>query len=57
MQSDKGHDCLTGVGCEVHSCAYHGEDNHCHADNIIVEGEQGKCNCETETFCGTFVAK
>ncbi|MGM9522049.1 MAG: DUF1540 domain-containing protein [Oscillospiraceae bacterium] len=50
-----GGDKLHGVGCDVVSCKYHGGDNYCHADSIVVESENAIR--KAETFCGTFEAK
>lgn len=48
-------DCLTGVGCDVVNCKYHGGDDRCHADSIIVESHNALR--KAETFCGTFEPK
>lgn len=48
-------DKLPGVGCDVINCRYHGADNHCHADSIVVESHAAIR--KAETFCGTFQAK
>ena len=46
---------LSGVGCDVINCKYHGKDNHCHADSITVESHSAIR--KAETFCSTFEAK
>lgn len=43
---------LYGVDCDVVHCKYHGHDNRCYADNIIVESPNALK--KAETFCGTF---
>lgn len=48
-------DKLYHVGCDVVNCKYHGSDNHCHADRILVESTNA--TRKSETFCGTFTAK
>lgn len=45
-------DKLPGVACDVTGCAYHGKDNHCHAQHISVENKSALR--KAETFCGTF---
>ncbi len=46
---------LSGVGCDVVNCVYHGKDGHCHADSINVESHSAIR--KAETFCGTFEAR
>ena len=46
---------LTGVGCDVISCKFHGRDNCCHEDSITVESHNAIR--KAETFCSTFEAK
>ncbi len=48
-------DQLSAVGCDVINCRYHGKDNHCHADSIVVESHSAIR--KAETFCGTFEAR
>jgi len=44
---------LNGVYCEVTGCAYHGNGNTCHAENIKVQDPSA--SRKSETFCATFV--
>lgn len=46
---------LSGVGCHVESCKYHGKDNYCHANAISVGSENAIR--KAETYCGTFETK
>ena len=46
---------LSGVGCDVVNCKYHGENNCCHADSIVVESQNAVR--KSETFCSTFEAR
>lgn len=58
MSDNKYCDCgdrLSGVGCHVESCKYHGTDNFCHADAIFVGSENAIR--KAETYCGTFETK
>lgn len=58
MSSSKNYqqdDKLSGVGCNVTSCEFHGGDNYCHADCINVESHTAIR--KAETFCGTFAPK
>lgn len=48
-------DKLPGVGCGVVNCKFHGRDNCCHADSIVVESQSALR--KAETFCGTFEAR
>lgn len=57
MNKNGKDDILSGVGCDVHSCVYHGTDDMCHASGITVETQSQNCYSETETFCGTFEAQ
>ena len=49
------YDKLTGVGCDVVNCKYHGTDNYCHASSIMVESQNAMK--KAETFCGTFAPR
>ncbi len=51
FNSDK----LCGVACDVVNCKFHGTDNFCHADEIVVESENALR--KAETFCGTFIPR
>ena len=46
---------LSGVGCDVQNCTYHGKDGCCHAQSITVESKNALR--KAETFCGTFEPK
>jgi hypothetical protein len=48
-------DVLYGVGCDVVSCKYHGHDNRCYADNIVIESPTAVKRAET--YCGTFTPR
>jgi len=48
---------LPGISCEVTTCVYNNTDHTCHADHITVENQARESVFETDTFCGTFVAK
>jgi hypothetical protein len=50
-----GGDILYGVDCDAVHCKYHGHDNRCYADNIIVESPNALK--KAETFCGTFAPR
>lgn len=50
-------DTLSGVGCKVTNCTYHGMDDMCHASGIEVGAEKINCDAQTETFCETFKAE
>lgn len=45
------------IECEVAKCAYHGSNNCCELNRIMVRS----CNCtsghESETLCGSFREK
>ena len=43
---------LSGVGCDVVSCKYHGGDDCCHAECINIQSQNAIR--KAETFCGTF---
>ncbi len=53
--ADKCGDMLYGVNCDVANCKYHGHDNRCCADNIMVESPSALK--KAETFCGTFAPR
>lgn len=55
MTENKGSDTLYGVGCDVNSCRYHGNDDCCHAQKILVESHNALR--KAETFCGTFAPR
>ena len=48
---------LPGVSCDVSNCVYNGHDHMCHAEHIQVETQASNCDCDAETFCGTFEAR
>ncbi len=55
MSDIKNGDSLYGITCDVVNCKYHGHDNRCFANNIIVEAPNAVK--KAETFCGTFAAR
>jgi hypothetical protein len=55
MKDFTNNDKLFGVACDVVNCRFHGTDNYCHADEIVVESENALR--KAETFCGTFTPK
>ena len=40
------------IACNVESCVYHSDDNHCTASGITVGPENARQ--ETETLCATY---
>lgn len=48
---------LPGVHCDVANCVYNSEARTCHAEQIQVEHQVQESATETDTFCGTFLAK
>lgn len=42
------------IKCEVSNCAYHGEENCCHAGTIEVVPQEANCECKSDTACATF---
>ena len=52
MKNEPNNDKLSGVACDVVNCKFHGSDNFCHADEIVVESANAVR--KGETFCGTF---
>ena len=52
MKNEPNNDKLSGVSCDVVNCKFHGSDNFCHADEIVVESANAVR--KGETFCGTF---
>ena len=57
MHPRKQHHSLPGVHCDVTNCVYNDDDCMCHAEQIQVEHQVQESQTETDTFCGTFVAK
>ncbi len=55
MTDSRKSDVLYGVSCDVVNCKYHGHDNRCFADSIIVESPSAQK--KAETFCGTFAPR
>ncbi len=55
MNNYSNNDKLNGVACDVVNCKFHGTDNYCHADQIVVESSNAVR--KAETFCGTFAPK
>ena len=52
MADLKTGDALYGVSCDAVHCRYHGHDNRCLAENIMVESPNAIKRAET--FCNTF---
>lgn len=52
MPDSRKDDVLYGVCCDVANCKFHGHDNRCYADNIVVESPSAVRRAET--YCGTF---
>ena len=50
--SEKKHDILPGVGCDVTSCKFNTVESRCCAGTIRVRGE--KAETKGETCCSTF---
>lgn len=48
---------LPGVHCDVTNCIYNDEGHACHADEIQVDHQMVESTNETDTFCGTFIAR
>jgi hypothetical protein len=55
MTDQQRSETLFGVGCDVVNCKYHGSDNCCHAQSIMVESPNALR--KGETFCGTFAPR
>jgi hypothetical protein len=55
LTDSRKNDVLYGVSCDVVNCKYHGHDNRCFADSIMVEAPGARK--KTETFCGTFAPR
>ena len=55
MNDNHYEDKLNGVFCDVINCRFHGKDNFCHAESIVVESSNAIR--KGETFCGTFTMK
>ena len=50
--SEKKHEILPGVGCDVTSCKFNTVESRCCAGTIRVRGE--KAETKGETCCSTF---
>ena len=57
MNPQNGAPSLPGVYCDVTNCVYNDTDRMCHAEEIQVEHQVTESKTETDTFCGTFIAK
>ncbi|MEL4105961.1 DUF1540 domain-containing protein [Oscillospiraceae bacterium CM] len=55
MTDSKHSDVLYGVGCDAVNCKFHGHDNRCFADSIMVESPDA--HKKAETFCSTFAPR
>ena len=57
MNTKKQEHNLPDVYCEVASCIYNSEAKTCHAEHIQVESQIQESKTETDTCCGTFLAR